>query len=187
MSPQGRAYLEALYNHLAPMPEEERMDAVREIESHLEEGIKNGQSESVLLNKLGDARKLARAYIGDYYVSESPGRSLTWQEGLRKIGFFISSGFVSMFVIPILAVLAGGLAFSAGVAVLGGILRTMGLTWIQMQVAPGIEVPVEYSFIVGGIAGGILFLLAFLCWKGLRSYLRFLSSKYRSFLPIQRI
>lgn len=84
MSPLGRAYLDKLYDSLGTLPEEERIDAVREIESHIVDGIRNGQAEGAILAKLGDPKKLAKAYRSTYMMQKKP---RTFKEILNMAGF----------------------------------------------------------------------------------------------------
>ncbi len=47
-------YLDELRRNLRPLPEEERSDAVREIESHIAEGQADGRPTAAVLAGLGD-------------------------------------------------------------------------------------------------------------------------------------
>ncbi|WP_010495182.1 DUF1700 domain-containing protein [Paenibacillus elgii] len=184
MSPKTRAYLEKLYQLLEKMPEDERLDAIREIESHIAEGMAGGQSEEAILTRLGDPRVLAKAYRSEYIMEKGPARS--FKDVMIMVGFYCSTGLLSIMVIPVLATIAYGFGFSAVLIFIAGIIRTFGVTWIQMNLGPGIEVPTEwsmlYSTIVGGIVGGI----AYVSWRGLRNYMNFLSASYKKVLPGSR-
>ena len=64
MDDAAERYLDELRRNLRPLPEEERSDAVREIESHIAEGQADGRPTAAVLAGLGDARTLARARGG---------------------------------------------------------------------------------------------------------------------------
>ncbi|MEC0242574.1 DUF1700 domain-containing protein [Paenibacillus dokdonensis] len=181
ISSYGRSYLEKLNQYLEKMPDAERLDAVMEIESHITEGIANGQSETVILSRLGDPRKLARAYRSEHMAGLNHVKS--FKDVLSMIGFYCTTGLLSIMVIPILATVAYGFGFSTILIILGGILRTFGATWITMNLGPGMEIPAEYSMVFSVVLGAIVGGIAYFSWKGLKKYLAFLSEQYRRSLP----
>lgn len=184
ISPYGRAYLEKLNRYLEKLPDEERMDAVMEIESHIAEGIAKGQPEAVILSRLGDPRKLAKAYRSEHLMGHLKVKS--FRDVLAQIGFYCTTGLLSVMVIPVLATIAYGFGLCAILMLIAGILRTFGATWINMGFGPGMEVPAEYSIVVSVVAGGIIGGIAFFSWIGLKKYLVFLSTQYRQSLPGNR-
>ncbi|UVI27913.1 DUF1700 domain-containing protein [Paenibacillus spongiae] len=181
MSPNGRAYLTKLYELLHKTPEEERLDAVREIESHIRDGIAGGQPEEVILARLGDPRKLARAYRSEYLVERRSSRSI--KDVLAIIRFYCTDGLLSVMIIPVLATIAYGFGFCAVLSIVAGIIRSFGVTWINMSIGPGTEVPTEWSMAYAGVIGGILGVIAFYSRKYMRAYIGYLSSRYRMVLP----
>ncbi|WP_163857371.1 DUF1700 domain-containing protein [Paenibacillus elgii] len=183
MSPKTRAYLEKLYQLLEKMPEDERLDAIREIESHIAEGVAGGQSEDAILARLGDPRVLAKAYRSEYIMEKGPARS--FKDVMIMVGFYCTTGLLSIMVIPVLATLAGGFGFSAVLVFIAGLLRTLGVTGIRMNLGP-VEVPTEWSMVVSTIVGGIVGGIAYLSWRGLRIYMNFLSASYKKVLPGSR-
>ncbi|MEC0208304.1 DUF1700 domain-containing protein [Paenibacillus ehimensis] len=186
MSPKTRAYLEKLYQLLQKMPEDERLDAIREIESHIAEGVANGQSEDAILARLGDPRMLAKAYRSEYMMEKGRGRS--FKDVMIMAGFYCSTGLLSIMVIPVLATIAYGFGFCAVLVLLAGFIRTLGIgaTWIQMSLGPGMEVPTEWSMVFSTIVGGIIGGIAYVSWRGLRLYMSFLSASYKKVLPGSR-
>ncbi|WP_141431044.1 DUF1700 domain-containing protein [Bacillus sp. 03113] len=184
MSPNGKLYLDMFYQHLRKLPEDERLDAVREIESHIEEGVRNGQQEDVILTKLGDPRKLAKAYRSEFIMQRSSTRSV--RNVFAMIGFYCSTGLLSVIVVPILATLAYGFGFCAALIFIAGIIRTFGVTWIQMNIGPNLSVPLEWSMVYALVVGGIIGGIAYFSWKYLRVYLNFLAASYRKVLPVNK-
>lgn len=184
ISPLGRAYLEKLNGYLVKLPDEERLDAVREIESHIAEGIANGQLEAAILNRLGDPRKLARAYRSEHFIGGVSVHKI--KDVLAWIGFYCTTGLLSVMVIPVLATIAYGFGFCTVLILIAGIIRSFGVTWITMNIGPGIEVPTEYSMVFSLVVGSIVGGIAYVSWKYLRKYMEFLSARYRAVLPGNR-
>ncbi|GAB6992286.1 DUF1700 domain-containing protein [Paenibacillus pini] len=181
ISSHGMAYLEKLNRYLVKLPEEERIDAVREIESHISEGIANGQPEAMILSRLGDPLKLAKAYRSEHIMGLKGVKS--FKDVLTLIGFYCTTGLLSVIVIPVLAVFAYGFGFCTVLTLLAGVLRTFGATWINMNIGPGLEIPSEYSMIFSLVVGAIIGGIAYLSYKYLRKYMVFLSAQYRRSLP----
>ncbi|MED5018545.1 DUF1700 domain-containing protein [Paenibacillus chibensis] len=181
MSTMGRSYLEKLNRYLEKLPDEERMDAVMEIQSHIAEGIANGQPESVILSRLGDPRKLAKAYRSEHMGGLKNVKS--FKDVLNIIGFYCTTGLLSVMVIPVLATLAYGFGFCTILIILAGIIRTFGASWINMSIGPGMEVPTQYSMIYALVLGAFIGGIAWFSWVGLKKYLAFLSERYRRSLP----
>ena len=68
----SQRYLDALRSNLANLPEADRADAVREIESHIAFARADGLPLAAILARLGDARNLARAYETNYLLEQQP-------------------------------------------------------------------------------------------------------------------
>ncbi|MWV42866.1 DUF1700 domain-containing protein [Paenibacillus sp. HJL G12] len=181
ISSHGRSYLEKLNRYLEKLPDTERQDAVMEIESHIAEGIANGQPEAVILSRLGDPRRLAKAYRSEHMAERMSVKS--FKDLLTMIGFYCTTGLLSIMVIPVLATVAYGFGFCTILIVLAGILRTFGMTWINMNIGPGMEVPANYSLLFSAVVGAIVGGIAYFSWIGLKKYLAFLSARYRRSLP----
>lgn len=174
MSPLGKAYLDKLSASLKRLPEAERLDAVREIESHIAEGTLGGQPEAAILARLGDPRKLAKAYYSEYL---SQGPSLSFKRVFGLIGFYCTTGLLSVMLVPVLATIAYGFGFCAILVLLASFLRTFGVTWISMEIGDYI-VPTQLSLIYGLAVGGVIGGIAFGSWKLLKKYLTFVSDRY---------
>ncbi|OXM14648.1 DUF1700 domain-containing protein [Paenibacillus herberti] len=179
MSPLVKTYLNKFHASLKALPEEEQQDAIREIESHIMHGLRDGQSDKQILAKLGDPKKLAKAYSSEY-ISQANPRS--FKEVMTMIGFYCTAGLLSIAVVPILGVIAYGFGFCAVIIVIAGIIRSFGVTWIDMTIAPGYEVPIVWSFPFALVIASIIGAIAFISWKNLKSYLAALSSRYHSML-----
>jgi F-type H+-transporting ATPase subunit beta len=68
----SQRYLDVLRASLASLPEADRNDAVREIESHIVLARADGQPLAAVLARLGDPRALARAYETNYLLEQQP-------------------------------------------------------------------------------------------------------------------
>jgi uncharacterized membrane protein len=178
MSPLGKAYLDKLNACLHRLPEEERIDAVREIESHITEGILGGQPEAAILARLGDPRKLAKAYRSEYL---SQNISISYKHTFGLIGFYCTTGLLSVMVVPVLATIAYGFGFCAVLILLASFIRTFGVTWINMNIGSYV-VPTPLSMLYGIVVGGIVGGIAFVCWKALKRYLSYVSVRHRRIL-----
>lgn len=176
MSSIGEKYVRKLYQQLRQLPEEEREDAVMEIKSHIAESVRNGQKEEEVLAKLGSPSKLARTYLGDFYVRESRMHPLFL---IKALLLYVTSGFLSIIFIPVLGILSVTFGIVSIIIPILGLLRTFGARWVQMNLTPTYEVPVLLSFPFSLLVALILFGLFWICWKTLRGYLTLLSSAHR--------
>lgn len=183
-SPRVKSYLDQLHARLGKLPEADRLDAVREIESHIAEGIANGQLEMAILSRLGEPDKLAKAYRSEYMMGRRSLRSA--KDVLAMVGFYCTAGLMSVVVVPTLATIAYGFGFCSVLIFAAGILRTLGVTWISMGFGPGREVPVPWSMAVAVPVAAIVGGIAYVCWRNLKKYLAFLSDRYRAVLPGSR-
>jgi uncharacterized membrane protein len=188
MDDAAERYLDELRRNLRPLPEDERSDAVREIESHIAEGQADGRPAEAVLAGLGDARTLARAYVADYHLREPRNGALGSVSRFLVSSVFVSgTGLLSLFVVPLLALLtslAGLLAVASPVL---GVLRTFGVPGIVMGDSGGWQVPILWSF-PASVALGVAF--AVLAWAGyklLRGYLRLVLAGYRRLLPFRAV
>jgi uncharacterized membrane protein len=133
MDDAAERYLDELRRNLGQRPEDERSDAVREIESHIAEGQADGRPTASVLGGLGDARTLARAYVADYHLRVRRDAKLGSLSRFALSSAFVSgTGLLSLFIVPLLALLtslAGLLAVATPVL---GVLRTFGVPGIVM-------------------------------------------------------
>src|SRR3954463_5749161 len=69
-SPSAQRYLDVLRASLIGLPEPDRDDAVREIESHIALARADGRPLAAILARLGDPRLLGRAYESNYLLEQ---------------------------------------------------------------------------------------------------------------------
>lgn len=97
-------YLEKIDKYLRPMPTSERVDITSEIKSEIHElETQNGLSAEEIIEKLGNPKDLAKAYLGES-IAKNPSFSL------RKLcaitAFYSLAGIGSMFILPCLSVMS---------------------------------------------------------------------------------
>jgi uncharacterized membrane protein len=182
--PMMQQYLDQLTRFLHALPEQDRSDAVREIASHMAESHAAGQPMAVVLARLGEPRVLARAYLADYYAQQPPGsRWQVWGHRLAALGFILGSGLTSLFVVPVLSLLALVLGLTSPVVVVLGVLRFLGASWISIRLLPDTEVPQIWSVPVTLAFALICVALAWGAVKLLRWYMSAILAGYRRVLP----
>jgi uncharacterized membrane protein len=188
MDDAAERYLDELRRNLRLLPEDERSDAVREIESHIAEGQADGRPTAAVLAGLGDARTLARAYVADYHLR------VPRDGGLGSVSRFVLSsafvsgtGLLSLFVIPMLALLTSLAGLLAVVTPVLGVLRTFGVQGIVMGDSGGWQVPILWSFPASLVLGAAFAVMAWAGYKLLHGYLRLVLAGYRRLLPFRAV
>lgn len=165
-----KTYINELRENLKELPEEQKEDIVREIEQHIADSIAAGREESVVLDRLGTSKVLAKSLAGEYYAKNN--------RILKAIPFFMSTGLESFLMV----FLFGGLAllFGAGIigSIVGGIMRTFGNTTVNMTMF-NIEVPRIMSIPAGLLTAALLLALAYLCCRILSKYFLRVANNYK--------
>ncbi len=96
-------YLENMEKYLKPIPVSERIDIINEIKSEMQELQRNGVTTEAIIDRLGNPKDLAKAYLGDLISKES---GFSWNRFLMACAFYSLVGFSGMVVIPCLGVIA---------------------------------------------------------------------------------
>ena len=143
-------YLEKIETYLKPMAASERIDIVKEIKSEILELQGNGVSSEQIIERLGNPKELAKAYLGES-ISRSTGFSLRKLSAV--IAFYSLAGACGMFVLPITSIC--GITFMASgiLCPIAGIIKFAGHLI-------GYEIP-EITILIGAI----LFVVGTLFWK----------------------
>lgn len=127
-------YLDTIDRHLKPLPASERVDIVKEIKGTIIEMGNENLSPEQILDRLGDPKEMARAYLSDLLVKET---GFSWNRFLIVCAFYSIVGISGMFVIPSLAIIAPVFIACGVVApVLGAVkmidyLFNLGLPYMQ--------------------------------------------------------
>ena len=96
-------FLEKMENYLRPAAVSEREDIIRKIRSGMQELQNNGVPAEQIIERLGNPKDLAKAYLGDLLSKES---GFSWNRFLVVCAFCGLAGFSGMIIIPCLAVIA---------------------------------------------------------------------------------
>ena len=188
MDDAAERYLDELRRNLRPLPEDERTDAVREIESHIAEGQADGRPTAAVLAGLGDAKTLARAYVADYHLRVPREGTLGYVSRFVLASVFVSgTGLLSLIVVPLVALLTSIAGIMAVVTPVLGILRTFGVSGIEMGASGGWQVPILWSFPVALALGAAFAVTAWVGYMLLRGYLRLVLAGYRKLLPMRAL
>lgn len=167
-------YLETVERCLKPLPIAERLDIVQEIKSEMLELEGEGRAPEEILARLGDPKALARAYLGGLVVQGAPWR---WTRVLALCAYYSLAGLSGMIVIPVLVVcapvfwLCGIVTPVLGAVKLADAVLKLRLPYVQYIVVAGVDSPV-LAFALCVLAGLVLCLLGWGCWKLLTQYIR---------------
>ncbi len=168
--PLAEAYLSNFRQALRSVPEGERNDVVREIESHIAESRAGGASTADVLRQLGPAEKLARAYRAELLLSGGGGAN--WLARLFGIaGLLLTASIPSMVVIPVLGI-TGGAFVVGGVAAIGGAM----IPFAPITVAGHSG---AFAHLVAAGVGVVLTTVGAALLYGLYWYVRLLVSAFR--------
>lgn len=176
------AYLEQVDRALRPMSAAERVDIVQEIKSELLELEAQGLPPEAILSRLGPARDLAAAYLGDAIVKNP-------RFSLRRLGavaaFYSLAGLGGMIVLPVTSIMAvtfllcGALLPAAGLLSLLASLVGIETPWVMMQFG-GWTAPPALAFPVSAVTGLLLLLGGRGLWKLTVGFIRMIGRRRRS-------
>ncbi len=96
-------YLEKMEKYLRPVAVSERVDIIKEIKSEMQELQSNGIPAEQIIERLGNPKDLAKAYLGNLLSKEN---KFSWNRFLVICAFCSLVGFSGMIVIPCLAIIA---------------------------------------------------------------------------------
>jgi uncharacterized membrane protein len=177
-------YLAELRHELRRLPEADRDDAVREIESHIAEAEANGEPAAAVLARLGSARTLAGAYVADFYL-QAPHQAWSFDWALVRVSaYLVGSGVVSLIVVPFLAIMAATFGLTALVTPGVGLLQLAGLIPDNQGVVYwGEPVAREWVLPLTLTTGFVCAALAWAAYRLLRRYATAVLAGYRKLRP----
>lgn len=167
MEKQLNEYLEKVERYLRPMDVSERVDIVKEIKSEILDLQSNGASVEQILERLGNPRELAKAYLGE---SISKNSGFSWRKLGAVIAFYSMAGISGMIILPVTSICGIAFMISGAVCPIAGILKFaahfMGyeITSIGVQIGSFSADAITFLPISIGI-GIILFVAGKLLWK----------------------
>lgn len=168
------SYLEKIDRYLKPLPVSERVDIVKEIKSEILELQRNGKSTEEIMERLGNPKELAKAYLGDLIAKDT---SFSWNRVLAICAYYSLASLSGLVIIPTLAICAptfifcGAITPIMGAAKLIDFLLNLGIPYVQYIGVSGINNPI-LVFIICIITGIVLCLIGIGCWKLLVLYVK---------------
>lgn len=187
MNTKLEKYLDNIDKNLRPLPASERIDIVKEIKSSIIEMENEKLSDEQILERLGNPKYLAKAYLGDLLASK---KGFSISRFLTVCAFYSVMGFSGMIIIPCLAIIAPTFIF-CGIAapVLGSVKMTdyifnLGLPYVQhiVIILSNIELNPVWEFFGLIIIGALLFLAGRGAWKLLLCYCKKVSETKKDLL-----
>lgn len=166
---------------LRPLPAGERADIILEIRSEILELEAAGAAPEEILSRLGEARGLAAAYLGDT-ISKKPSFSLSRLGAVAA--FWGLAGLGGMLVLPFTSVLAvsllvsGALIPAAGLAKFLASLAGIDLPFIMFQIG-GYMAPPATAFKLSVVAGALLLLAGQGLWRLTVRLVRLIGQQHR--------
>lgn len=169
-------YLEKLEKYLRPIAISERVDIINEIKSQIQELQNNGVSAEEIIERLGNPKDLAKAYLGNLLAQE---RKFSWNRFLTICAFYSLTGLSGMFVIPCLGVIAPTFIVSGVIApVLCAVkmidyifsLHIPYMQHIGIYAGEAIQLNPIIEFIISIVIGVLLYWLGQGAWKLLVLY-----------------
>lgn len=174
-------YLEKIEKYLKPLPVSERVDIVKEIKSEILELQGDGKTAEEIIERLGNPKELAKAYLGDLITKSS---SFSWNRVLAICAYYSLASLSGLIVIPVLAICAPVFIVCAIAApILGAVklidgLLNLGIPYARYIGISGIENP-AIVFILSIVMGVVLYLIGRWCWKLMFYYIKGVSKAKR--------
>ena len=187
-------YLQKVSAGLYRLPESERNEILGEIRNHIYEAESRQEPVQAVLNKLGSPLNLAQSYVNIHNIESG---DISFGSIFNGMAFYISAGFSGIFIVPTL--------FTATFAFLLAAVVFVGYSIIDlfMDLPGGIGFDISathmnFGLVISGFASDsavvftgftavgvaliiaiFCFGIAWLCWKGLKKYLSFISHRYQ--------
>ena len=160
-------YLARVEKYLKPMAVSERVDIVKEIKSEMQELQNEGKPPQEILERLGDARELARAYLGE---SIAKGRGFSWRRFTAVIAFYSMAGAVGVCVLPVTSICAVAFLLSGALCPLAGVVKFVGallgfeMPYIGIQLGSDSAGP-GLVLVLSVVIGAVIMAAGWLLWK----------------------
>ena len=160
-------YLEKIVGYLKPMAVSERIDIVKEIKSEMLELQSNGVSSEQIIERLGDPKELAKAYLGET-ISKIGGFS--WRKLSAMIAFYSLAGIGGIFVLPLTSICGIAFMISGVLSPIAGIIKfvghLMGYEITQIGITVGAYNVSAVVFLpLSVLIGVVIFVIGKLFWK----------------------
>lgn len=189
MNAKLEKYLNTIDRHLKPLPVSERVDIVKEIKSSIIEMENENLSPEQILERLGNPKDLAKAYLGDLLTKRE---GFGWKKFLTICAFYSLVGFSGVVIIPCLAIIAptfmvcGILSPILGAIKMVDYLFHLGIPYVQhigIVLNGVIELNPVGEFVGTLLIGAFLYFVGRGAWKLLVSYCKQVS-KTKQYLSV---
>lgn len=177
-------YLEQIEKSLKPLPVSERVDIVQEIKSEMQELQGAGQTSQQIIQRLGDPRELARAYLGDMIAKDD---RFSWGRVMAICAYYSLTGLTGLVIIPTLGICAPAFLLCGMAAPLLGVVKLVNdllrlhIPYAEYITVAGVSNPI-LAFLFCVVTGLVLCGLGFGCWKLLVGYIKSVSKVKHSLL-----
>ena len=182
MDERLNGYLEKVDKYLRPIPASERVDIVKEIKSQMQEMEASGVPSEKIIERLGDPKALAKAYLGEAIANS---KSFSWKRFRTVVGFYSYAGIGGIFILPVISILAVGFMISGVICPIVGVIKLVGFSMGFDIPQIGINIG-TYSFeavpafFISVLLGAILFFLGWGFWRLTILFIKSVSKQKRS-------
>lgn len=172
-------YISRLESAIGELDPADREEIIREIRNHIAEANAAGRPLDIVLESLGSADVLARAYAAELLLHPRRSQRLrSFEPFARTVGLVIVGGIMTLLVV-------GWLGSLVGLGLSGAALFIIGLLEASGVHVPGVQMNGVSPF-WAMLLGPALTLVGFVALVILRMYLRFLGRAWRRLLPRNR-
>lgn len=172
-------YLEKVDKYLKPMKVTDRMDIIKEIESDMAELREHGGlSANEIIDRLGEPKKLAQAYLGET-ITETKGMSF------RKLGamiaFYSMAGLGGIIILPVTGITSIALILSGILCPLCGLAKLLAsfvgydMPFIGFRLG-GFSASPALTLILSIIVGLVFAAIGWGLWLVTKAYIRAVSA-----------
>ncbi|MBT2292143.1 DUF1700 domain-containing protein [Paenibacillus albidus] len=176
-------YLVKIEKYLKSMSSSERLDIVKEVKSVMLELQNNGLSSEQIMERLGNPKELAKAYLGEAISKNS---TFSWHK-LGAVFAFCSSfaGISGMILLPFISTLSIAFMIGGIITPIGGIIKfagyLMGYDIAGITIEMGAFTPSPIQFLpISIVIGVLMFWLGKVLWKLTIRYIRAISPKKKT-------
>ena len=160
-------YLEKIEKYLKPLIVSERVDIVKEIKSEMLELQASGTSTEQIIERLGNPKELARAYLGEAVAKN---KGFNWRRLSAVIAFYSLAGIGGMFVLPITSICGIAFMVSGVLCPIAGIIKLvahlMGYEITEIGISIGAFSANAIAFLpISILIGAVIFAIGVLLWK----------------------
>lgn len=160
-------YLVKMEKYLKALPAEERIDIVNELKSEMMELSDKGVSAEEILDRLGNPKVLARAYLADEIGKM---KKFSWKKFAMIFSFYSYASIGGMFILPITSCLAVAFILSGIVCPVAGVIKFIAhfcgkeMPYLTLTIGNYSASAIAFLPISIGL-GVIMFLLGWAFWK----------------------